>query len=190
MILFATTVVLTLLPSCDSDERDVQSPGPDPVCTLESPSKVFWCMDGAIESQQDANYERSLSDSFVFSPTDIDSLDANFSGTSVFDSWNKPVEMETLQLLFSDADWIKADFGTPFILINKNTFVRYNVSYSLAVINAVAPADTVIYKGVAQFDVRNENGNWRMTSWNEKTQVPGFATWGYLRGELRKRFAL
>jgi hypothetical protein len=52
------------------------------------------------------------------------------------------------------------------------------------VVNTATPTDTTRYVGVAQFDVENEGGNWRLTFWNDIETVDGFSTWGYLRGIL------
>jgi len=186
--LVALTGVL-MMSACIFDTRDDQPPGDDTgtACTLETSEKAFTCMTAAMESQQDADYERSISENFGFSPTIADSLDQNFDGTGVYDNWNKTVEMEVLSLLFSDAQTTTVNFGSPSVLINKNTFVRYNVTYQLDVVTNAAPTDTTRYKGVAQIDVRNENGNWRVTFWDEQQTVAGASTWGFLRGILRLR---
>ena len=140
----------------------------------------------ALKLKQDANYERAISTSFVFSPTLQDSLDQNFIGTGVFDNWNKTREMDALGLLLADAKTLRSEFS-PSVLINKNTFVRYRVDYELLVIQQATPTDTTLYKGQAFFDVRNESGNWRLTFWDENDTVEGFSTWGYLRGILGLR---
>jgi hypothetical protein len=61
------------------------------------------------------------------------------------------------------------------------------VDYSLTVVNVATPTDTTTYRGEAQFDVRRENGLWRVTFWNEVATVEGYRTWGYLKGILRLR---
>jgi len=186
--ILAVVLVGALSATCVFDTRDAQPPGPvTGGCTLETPEKAFNCMTGSLASQQNADYERSISANFVFSPTLADSLDQNFIGTGVYDNWNKDVEMDVLELLFSDAQTTTVDFGSPSILINKNTFVRYSVTYQLDVVTNAAPTDTTRYEGVAEIDVLNENGNWRVTSWNEVETVAGSSTWGFLRGILRLR---
>lgn len=183
--------VLTLalaVPSCLFETRDADPPGVvTGGCTLEVPTKPFVCMTGSVASQQDADYERTLSEQFIFSPTLEDSLDQNFDGTDVYTNWDKPTELQALGLLFSDADKTIVDFGSVSSLINKNTFVRFESKYSLTTITT-NPADTTVYKGVAWIDVRNEGGNWRVTYWDERNTVPGFKSWGYLRGILGLRF--
>ena len=178
------------MPACLFDTREAQEPVDSsdcPVVSLDSPEQAFIAIEKSLEEcKQDANYERAISANFVFSPTLTDSLDQNFIGTGVFDNWNKQVEMDVLGLLLSDAQKINVSF-MPSVLINKNTFVRYRVDYTLDVIAAASPTDTTHYAGVAQFDVRNEGGNWRVTFWNEVETVAGYSTWGFLKGILRLR---
>jgi hypothetical protein len=118
------------------------------------------------------------------------SLDQNFTGTEVFTLWDKPTELQALGLLFSDAETTTVDFGSTKALINKNTFVRFETNYTLTVITPSPPDSTIttLYKGLAWIDVRNEGGNWRVTFWDERSTVPGFHTWGFLRGILGLRF--
>jgi hypothetical protein len=63
--------------------------------------------------------------------------------------------------------------------------VRYSVEYQLGVVDVATPTDTTVYAGLAEFDVRLEGGNWRLTFWNEIDGVPDRSTWGYLKGILR-----
>ena len=111
-------------------------------------------------------------------------IDQNFVGLCIYDDWNKTVEMDVLNLLISGSEALECDYGTPTAKINKNTFVRFEVNYSLTVVTA--PADTSVYRAIAEIDVRLENGNWRVTLWNETQTIDGYTTWGNLRGELRK----
>ena len=183
-VLAVIAVTGLTLPSCLFDTRDAQDPGDvSGGCTLETPNRAFICMTQAIADQKDADYERSISENFVFSPTVADSLDQTFAGIdpSPYANWDKNTEMTVLGLLFSEAQSTVVDFGSPSRLIDKNTFVRFDVNYTLDVVSG-APPDTVTYKGNAWIDVRNEGGNWRVTFWDEIETVAGFSTWGYLRG--------
>jgi hypothetical protein len=178
--------------SCFFDTRDAEPPtGDTTVCTLESSGKAFQCMADALEDKQDANYERSLSDNFIFSPTPTDSLDQTFPGCDVgapncvYNNWTKDVEMDVVRQLLGDSESLNVDFGSPSIISNRSTFVRYRVTYSLEVVTVAAPTDTTTYKGVAHIDVRNEGGNWRVEFWDEQATVEGSRTWGYLRGITR-----
>lgn len=187
-MLFGVLVAAMLAPACIFDTRDPQEPGEpsDDVVSLDTPEQVFQAITRTMETQKDANYERATSDAFVFSPTITDSLDQNFTGTGVYDNWTKTVEMDVLRLLISDAQYTRVTFAIGEPLINKTTFVRFPVNYTLRVF-VPAEGDTVDYKGVAQFDVRRENGIWRMTFWKEVETVEGARTWGFLKGILRLR---
>jgi hypothetical protein len=188
LFVFVAAAALAALSGCLFDTRPADPPfqaGEDAV-VLDDPSKVFQAMKQSLETLKDANYERAISERFVFSPTQQDSLDGNFIGTGVYDNWNKTVEMDVLALMLSEAKEISVEF-TPSVLINKTTFVRFRVEYELGVINTAAPTDTSRYAGVAQFDVRNEGGNWRLTFWDEVETIANQTTWGYLKGILRLR---
>lgn len=180
----AAACIALAVPSCLFDTRDAQEPSTGgTACTLESPGKWKVCMTDAVNKQNDANYERTLSADFLFSPTTADSLDQNFIGTDVYANWNKDRELAVLATLFSETSQTTVDFGDLQTIINKNTFVRFRSTYTLDVIT-INPADTTTYKGVADIDVRNEGGQWKVTYWNEIETVSGFSTWGFLRGIL------
>jgi hypothetical protein len=176
-----------MLGSCIFDTRDPHPPatGGGTSCTLETSEKAFLCMANALSARRDADYLDSLSENFIFSPTVADSLDQNFAGVPVYDNWTKDVERQVVGVLIGDSSYLKADFGTPAPLINKTTFVRYRVTYALDVVATATPTDTTTYEGVAEIDVRNEGGNWRVTFWNETETVEGSRTWGFLRGIIR-----
>jgi len=176
---------LALVPACEDDlERCYDCDGFE--FDIWEPPSVFQEMTASLESLQSTNYERAISENFVFSPTQEDSLDEAFTGTNIYADWNKTVEMDALGLLFADAQDISVEFR-PSVIINQNTFVRYSVEYELAVVNVATPTDTTHYEGLAEFDVRLEGDSWRLTFWNEIDSVPDRPTWGFLRGLLRLR---
>lgn len=183
-------LLIVAMTGCLFDTREPEPPDPiEGGCgaiTLDLPNAVFEAMACALESQQDAAYERVISQRFVFSPTQEDSTDQTWGGAPVYENWDKSVEMEVLGLMLSDAQALDVEFF-PSVLINTTTFVRFRVPYELRVVNVATPTDTSLYGGVAQFDVRNEGGNWRLTFWDEVETVPNLFTWGRLKGTLRQR---
>ena len=179
---------LVLCIACTSDTRDAEIPDPtDSPCTLDTPEKAFQCMKDALASEQDGDYERSLADDFMFSPSASDSLDQALLPFCVYDSWTKQVEMDVLQLMMANYHSIVWDFGHPVVLINKTTFVRFEVSYSLSIVPNAPFSDPLVFRGIAEIDVRNVTGSWRVTYWNEDQNVGGATSWGFLRGDLRKQ---
>ena len=187
--LFSITALMAVLlsTSCLFDSREPQKPGTTTgnACVLDTPEAAFNCMTQAISRQKDADYENSISSDFVFHPTSADLNDEAFAGKPVYDNWTRDVEMQVLRKLFDDTDYTKVDFGNPGILQNDNTFVQFNVDYTLRTVNVAALTDTLVYKANAKIDVRRVNGLWRVTQWDEQSTVEGFRTWGYLRGIIR-----
>lgn len=191
LVLAAAVVGLAVQPACLFDTRPAQPPSTGPagcdVIVLDSADQAFVAITESLERcKADANYQRALSKQFVFSPTVADSLDQNFVGTGVFDNWTSQVELDVFNALLSDAKKSVVTF-TPVAIINKNDFVRFRTPYTLDVVSKATPPDTTHYAGVAQIDVRNEGGIWRITFWDEVETVNGKTTWGYLRGVLRLR---
>ncbi len=164
---------------------------PDPPGTggtsivLDSPEQVFEAMRISLSSLREAEYERALSQDFVFSPLLDDSLDQNFIGTTVFVGWDKQVELDVLAVLLSESNPITVDW-TPSIEINSTDFVRYRAGYTLTVPSRVS-GQTTRYGGSAQIDVLNEGGNWRIVRWEDRSATDSTSTWGFLRGTLRLR---
>ena len=176
-----------VLVGCLFDTRDPLPPDTQggPAVSLDQPFKVFEAMQTSLTALQTGDYERAISDNYLFSPLIEDSLDQNFVGTGVFDGFDKSAEDEVVNLLVSDADTVEVQFN-PAILVNENTFVRYRVEYDLRTVARGTGAEAR-YRGVAHFDVRNEGGVWRLEFWDEIEPVEGFTSWGFLKGELRQR---
>jgi hypothetical protein len=184
--LVACLLAVAATSACLFDTREPQKADDDTTnyIPLTDPQQVFVAIRESInDTQTDANYENAVSDRFIFSPSLQDSLDQNFIGTGVYDNWGKQKELDVLNRLLADSDYLRVDF-TPSIEINQNTFVRFRVEYDLDATNVSAPLDTLRYKGVAFFDVRRRDGNWRLEYWDEIEGVAGFASWGYLKGVL------
>jgi len=173
--------------ACIFDARDADPPGSagEASIILDAPQKVFVAMEASFQKDNDVDYERALSQGFIFSPLLDDSLDQTLIGTGAYDNWTKDVELEVLRLLQSESN-LEVTFETR-ALINENTFVRFEAAYVLGVITPGTPPDTTAYSGTSQIDVRNEGGNWRMTYWKDISAELGFRTWGYLRGITRLR---
>jgi hypothetical protein len=64
-------ILALAMSGCLFDTRDAEPPADegDDVIPLDDPLGVFQAMTVALESRKDANYERAISERFVFSPT-------------------------------------------------------------------------------------------------------------------------
>lgn len=181
----AVTLCAVLSAGCLFDTRSAEPPNKNIVnqIPLDDPTDVFASMKDGLEGDASSNYERALSDQFIFSPLSDDSLNVNFVGTDVYNNWTKEVERDVTGLLLSETDTLEFDFQLTR-LIDENDFVRFETTYSL---RTVTGQTVVTYKGVAHIDVRLENGIWQVVYWDEMERVPGFDTWGLYRGFLRQR---
>jgi hypothetical protein len=172
-----------LVVGCEEEPASPVARSTDPNVFPPGPEHVFTAMAEAInQSHDDANYRNALSEDFFFSPLPEDSLSQEFAG--VYDNWNRNTELDALNQLLADSDYLHVDF-TPALEINQSTFVRFRVDYVLDVASAAAPLDTIQYRGLALFDVRRSNGAWRLERWDEIANEGGYQSWGYLRGFLR-----
>lgn len=173
--------------ACLFDAREPESNGGpgDDIIRLDDPQQVFAAMKQALESRTSSNYERAISEEYIFSPLLRDSLDQNFPGGE-FEDFTRQVELDVHDLLIASASEISVDF-VPTVSINKLTFVRFRTDYELITVST-ATGDTNTFRATANFDVRNEGGNWRLTFWDEIEEDPdGETSWGFLKGALRQQ---
>jgi len=175
-----------MVSACLFDARTPEPPAVDggPIIPLESPERPFAAIKASLEKGNDVDYERAISEDFIFSPLPEDSLDQNLVIKPVYAGWIKQVELDVLNLILADNN-VTVEFA-PLPVINENTFVRFNTTYLLTLISKVV-GDTTIHSGTSQVDVRNEGGNWRVTFWKDTSADDGVRSWGYLRGISRFR---
>jgi len=181
---FLGVVVLALSGlGCDLfDTREAETPGSEgtPFIVPDVPALVFANMETGLEDLTGVNYEKSLGNAFTFIPLPSD-VDALPPGT--FDDWTKTVEMEVTQEILADATALKASFINPKQIRDEADFADFRAPYELMITQTAG--DTVIYKGVAQFDMQRLGQGWHLIRWTDQEGVGGFATWGRLRGETR-----
>lgn len=169
---------------CLFDTRDANPPDTgEKQVIFDQPQKVFEGMKTGLE-EDNSNYQRAFGDNYFFSPLPQDSLDPTF-GPTTFSGWDKQVEINTADLLRSDADTIRVDFTTKE-LISQNTFVKYQTDYSLRVVPKSSGLPT-IYRATAYIGVERVSGVWQIRYWAEVTPDDTAPSWGYLRGTLRQR---
>lgn len=184
----ATTTILAFVGSgCLFDARDAERPpieGGGTVIIFDDPQDVLAGMRVGFEEDAFSNYERAIGDDFIFSPLLDDSLDQTFNATT-FAGWNRDVELEVARLILSEADTIDVEFN-PQAVIDQNTFVRYETSYSISVSPRVDGPPTV-YQGIANIDVLKVGGIWQVVYWDEVEPDDIYRSWGFLRGLTRQK---
>jgi hypothetical protein len=169
--------------ACGEDGNPVAPDSPGGV--IPDPPHPIQVIREAFRTRSPSRYSDVLSADFIFSPTDTDSLRDEFAGTGVFAHWARDVEFSVFPRFFDDARAFDVEFPSA-PLINKNVFLRYRVEYELNITDRFNAVTT--YRGVAHFDIRNENGTWRLVRWDEVENVAGYESWGFLRGNLRPRW--
>jgi hypothetical protein len=167
--------------ACSEDEPQPLDPGG--AFVPRDPMQAFEAIRDGLASETSDQYIRYFSDDFVFSPTPDDSLRSEFVGTGTFDNWTRSVESSVLVPLFNDARLITTQFA-PSVVVNQNTRVRFQTPYQLEITDE--SGTTQQYRGVADIDLKNELGTWRITRWDEIENAVGYESWGYLRGILRQ----
>jgi len=181
---------LLVLTGCTVFEpREATPPSSDESGTPYRPpndaSGIFNNLKSGVENlAQGENYDRSLSDLFVFLPRDADAIDPSLP-PGIYDGWTKPVEMEVLQLMISESKAATLTFNRSELL-NEQDFVQFEVTYELR-LTAKADNTESVYKGVAIFDVRRVGGIWLLERWKDNEEIDGFTTWGFLKGTLRAK---
>ena len=64
---------MLLSTACIFDTRDANPPSNSGGgCVLDKPQQAFVCMANALAKRQNGDYDRSISDNFVFTPTTAD----------------------------------------------------------------------------------------------------------------------
>lgn len=178
-----SAVLPTLGSGCLFQPREAQAPAGEEAGWVvpDEPSVVFVNMENGLESLKGTNYEKSIASQFVFVPlpSDADQL------PGAFDGWNAQVEKEVTRRIIGDSQSIQVDFLGLTRINNDISFAQFQGSYELTLVSKAAQ-DTVVYKGKAQFELREGSRGWEMVRWEEIESVVGYPTWGYLRGSRRQ----
>lgn len=173
---------------CLFEAREADPPpvaGGGDVIIFDDPQDVFTGLRVGLEDDNFSNYDRAIGDDFIFSPLLDDSLDQTFNATT-FANWNRDVELEVARLILSESDTIDVEFN-PAAVIDQNTFVRFETSYSISVSPRVDGPPSV-YQGIANVDVRKIGGIWQVVFWDEVEPDDKLPSWGFLRGVNRGDF--
>lgn len=180
----AVVLLLSAGEGCIFEVRDAEPPSSNTTWLVpDDPQRVFQNMENGLEDLTGVNYTRSLNDAFTFSPTVEDSLNPTLAGKFV--NWNLAVETEVTEIILSEASKLTVAFTERDQIFDSSLEVKFKVRYSLEVVTNTVPADTVTYKGRAQFDMLNGSKGWQLVRWRDEERESGFATWGFLRGARR-----
>jgi hypothetical protein len=129
-----------------------------------------------------------LDDGFLFHPDIQDSIDA--LPDSIYRTWNREIETRVATGLAADAAFCSTVFDSEYAARSVSTDQRTEVrfyAYHLRFRAKSAP-DTTRYQGLADLTFHQESGIWHLTTWVDKRDASGLATWGTLRRDYRTGF--
>jgi hypothetical protein len=164
-IFLLMAMVLALNSGCLFTPRDAEEPGEDtdPWTVPNVPKDVFINLGSGFHAIANSNYERSLSDEFVFIARPIDWPD--------FIAWNKDDEMAFLDRLKGDYTGERTiQFGDEFgIFTDKDegvTAAWYEGEYEITLYSADG-SDPDIFTGIARFYLEKGSVGWVMIRWDD-----------------------
>jgi hypothetical protein len=185
-------ILLFTAGGCLFEPRDAESPDSGDEATWITPNlpkDVFVNLTTGLAADANSNYERSLGQSFTFTPLPEDEAAL---GSEVFAGWNKDIEMEFLTRLkgiflgertvqFGDENMV---FEREDIDVPAPGFAEFEGEYLLT----LDPGDgspVEHYAGKAVFYLEKQTQGWMLTKWEDIDVSGSYPTSGYLRGTLR-----
>ncbi|MDZ7860449.1 MAG: hypothetical protein U5O15_07260 [Candidatus Krumholzibacteriota bacterium] len=190
IILLSLMISAFALPQggCLFEPREAQDPGAggeDTWVEPEVPRDIFKNLSSGLSEPGNSNYERTISDGFIFIPRTEDEMQyPDLSG------WDKEREMNMLDRLKSDYAARREIFfgsGTE----NGGSFDEENAEGDQPwfegeyLITLDSGSGEVIYGGVARFTLEAAGqGGWKLVEWEDKDILQDYGTSGLLRGRL------
>jgi hypothetical protein len=148
-----------------------------------TPRIVVENLERALEASSFGDYQRALTEDFVFRPDDADvvRIELERPGDTPFENWDRDVERQTAEAISQSADSVALVIElfeeTP---IAAARLVKYR--YDLSLFSAGIPTT---FEGEAWFQIRQEpNGDWLIFDW-EDVATSTAPSWGLLKGRSR-----
>lgn len=152
----------------------------------KTPKDVFLNLVTGMASAGNSNYERSLAETFTFTPRDQDRLQFP-DGT--FDDWTKGVEMDVLTRIKGDYQGERtATYGDENGNFPKEDiqigWAEFEGPYSWT-LELGDGSDPEIYSGTARFYLEEGTSGWILVRWEDVDVIDSYPTSGNLRGTFR-----
>jgi hypothetical protein len=138
----------------------------------------------AFEGGVISDYQRSLTDDFIFTPDDSDvaTFQQERPGEDVYGDWTTQVEVQTAEAIRTGAS--ELSLTLTFLteeLVPTGRLRKYQ--YVLLVTEAGTTTD---YRGEAWFTISQiTGGDWAISAWEDVASDPQIQSWGYLKGANR-----
>ncbi len=191
IIILSLMIFALALPQggCLFEPREAQDPGSggeDTWVEPEVPRDIFKNLSSGLSEPGNSNYERTISDGFIFVPMPKDEGEY-----PVLTGWDKEREMNMLDRLKSDYAVSREIFfgsgsenGGSFEVENpEGDRPSFEGKYRITLNSG---SEEVIYGGVAKFTLEAVGqGGWKLVEWEDKDILEeGYGTSGLLRGRL------
>jgi len=181
--LFAVTLTLILSAAgCLFEPRDPVEPGggeEDTWVSVEEPKDVFVNMASGFSEIANSNYERSLSDEFLFVPNDR----ASQQYPVILQDWGKNEELDFLNKVKGDYTGERTiRFGD-----EDGNFQQENLEGDEPWVEGeylITLEGDLSYGGIARFTfIRSGQPKWQLKGWEDIDYLGEYATSGVLRGQ-------
>ncbi|MGQ0720376.1 MAG: hypothetical protein ACT4PE_02240 [Candidatus Eiseniibacteriota bacterium] len=151
--------------------------------TPTTPRIVVENLERALEAPSFGDYQRALTEDFVFRPDDADVVRIGLErpGETPYENWDREVERQTAEAISQSADSVALTLElfeeTP---IAAARLIKYR--YDLTLFSA---GTGTTFEGEAWFQIRQEpNGDWLIFDW-EDVASSNTQSWGLLKGRSR-----
>jgi len=145
------------------------------------PENVLANMESAIEARFLTNYKDSLDETFAFTASSRDVLEAP---PGYFESFGKSRELAAIEKLFTQVDDLQLNWVFDQIEVEDNgtTYKYKRLGYALVV--SYPNGDDITFAGdKIELELQKFGSEWRVIRWDE-TENSEVLTWGRLRANL------
>ncbi len=151
-----------------------------------SPSIIVKNLESAFEGGTFNDYERALTEDFVFVPDDSDVFAMDTTerpGEDAYADWDREIETITAETIALAADSVSVDLE--IFSEDSESDGRRLLKYHYD-LGTFTNGEVTHYLGDVWFRIRQEaNGEWFIQEWTDVSLVEGAVSWGRLKGRSR-----
>jgi len=190
LVLAAAVAAVTLVSSCGEFSVRPSLPpsgGGTQWLDPQEPHLVLSNMINVITEKDPLNYERLITEDFVFVPDPVDANELESYYPGVFLEWTADVEVTVASHMLDESNTALAMLTFSNEEIINETDSTHVVQENYSLILQTADLDLETYRGTARFSMRRlADGFWYIHKW-EDFRLPDAEedTWGVLRGQIR-----
>ena len=131
-------------------------------------------------------YSEMLDSRFLFHPDPQDSIQE--LPDTVYANWTRDVETVVAGKLAAEATFhlavLDSEYANRVVSSDNRTETRF-YAYHL-ILHATSVAPDTLFRGLADITfVQGNNAQWHITNWQDKRDLSGARTWGYVRARYR-----